>query len=227
MDALTPLHDLAAAGGKGLQAVIGTISALRPADKPLHPEGAVTQATLSRYGGPGTSGAEWLDGRGDDEVTVRLSRAVGLPDVLPDIHGLAMRAPTTGGGHGDLLLASTGLGTMTRFTLTASRSPWGRPLTTLLPYRTPSGPVLISAVQCDDATVELAWAHPTGEWTGFAELRLRTDALTHQDEDISFDPVLNTLPGLDNYPWVRRLRSPSYRTARRSRDEGAEAATTS
>ena len=45
-----------------------------------------------------------------------------------------------------LLLASTGLGRLTRFTLTAARSPYRRPLTTLLPYRTPAGAVLLSAV---------------------------------------------------------------------------------
>jgi hypothetical protein len=32
--------------------------------------------------------------------------------------------------------------------------------------------------------------------------------------------LLNTLPGLENYGWVRRLREPSYFTARRSRRQG-------
>ena len=34
---------------------------------------------------------------------------------------------------------------------------------------------------------------------------------------MSFDPVRNVLPGLEIYPWVRRLREPSYATARDSR----------
>lgn len=37
------------------------------------------------------------------------------------------------------------------------------------------------------------------------------------DAAISFDPVHDTIPGLDNYDWVRRLREPSYRVARSSR----------
>ena len=35
--------------------------------------------------------------------------------------------------------------------------------------------------------------------------------------DVSFDPVRNTIPGLEVSDWVRRLREPSYRTARLSR----------
>jgi hypothetical protein len=48
---------------------------------------------------------------------VRQSRAVGLPSPAPDIFGLAVRVPTEGGRHGDLLFATTGLGRITRFTL--------------------------------------------------------------------------------------------------------------
>jgi hypothetical protein len=34
---------------------------------------------------------------------------------------------------------------------------------------------------------------------------------------VSFDPTRNTVPGLENYDWVRRLREPSYGTARHTR----------
>ena len=37
------------------------------------------------------------------------------------------------------------------------------------------------------------------------------------NQAMSFDPVRNQLPGLTQYPWVRRLREPSYKSARRSR----------
>jgi hypothetical protein len=214
-----PIRDAASVGGRALQGTIGVMSALRPASKPLHPDGSVTRAVVRRFGGGEPSGAAWLDEPGEEDVVVRISRAVGLPDPVPDIFGLALRTPVPGGRHGDLLLASTGRGRLTRFTLTVSRSPWGRPLTSLLPYRSPSGPVLISAVRHAERSVALSWARPSGAWIRFAELTLRPDATARGDEPISFDPIANPVPGLDTYDWVERLRQPSYRTARRTRGE--------
>jgi len=178
--------------------------------------------TLSRFGGEERTGAAWLDQAGRDDVLVRVSRAVGLPSGVPDFYGLAVRAPTAD-GHGDLLFASTGLGRFTRFALTVTRSPGGRAMTTLLPYRTPVGAVLLSATFDDDSKVTLAWAVRTGAWHRFAHLTLgdgpvaQGDQGDQGDQHVSFDPVCNVLPGLENYPWVRLLREPSYATARRSR----------
>jgi len=204
------------AGGQVLRAATGLIAA-RPAAKPLHPQGSVVRGTLHRFGAEPRTGAAWLDQAGEDQVLVRQSRAVGLPAPLPDIFGLAIRVPAEGGGHGDLLFASTGLGRVTRFALTLGRSPYSRPLTTLLPYRTRAGPVLLSAVFRDEVTVALAWAVRAGDWHTFAELFLDGDPVDEADAPVSFEPVRNTLPGLEIYEWVRRLRGPAYITARRSR----------
>jgi hypothetical protein len=213
----SPVRVLVSAGGQVLRVATGIAASLRPAAKPLHPEGVVTSAVLRRFGADEAIGSAWLDEPGTDGVLVRQSRAVGVPSGLPDVFGLALRVPTPGGGHGDLLLASTGLGRLTRFTLTASRSPRKRPLTTLLPYRTPSGPVLISAVHRDEQTIDLSWALGSGPWHPFAELQVDHQEARTGDAPVSFDPLRNTLPGLENYEWVRRLREPSYSTARRSR----------
>ncbi len=204
------------AGGQVLRAATGLI-ATRPAAKPLHPRGSVVRGTLYRFGAEPRTGAKWLDQAGEDQVLVRQSRAVGLPAPLPDFFGLAIRVPVEGGRHGDLLLASTGRGRLTRFTLTPARSPYGRPLTTLLPYRTRAGAVLLSAVFRDETAVALAWAVRSGPWHTFAELVLHEDPVEEGDGPMSFDPVRSTLPGLETYEWVRRLREPAYLTARRSR----------
>jgi hypothetical protein len=204
------------AGGQILRAVTGLVAA-RPAAKPLHPRGSTTPGTLHRFGADARTGAEWLDLTGDDRVLVRQSRAVGLWTALPDVFGLAVRVPIGDGDHGDLLFASTGRGRLTRFVLTAARSPYTRPLTTLLPNRAPAGPVLLSAEFRDGTTVLLSWAVGTGDWHPFAELRLDEEPVDEPDALISFDPVLHTLPGLATYDWVRRLRAPAYATARRSR----------
>lgn len=212
----TAARAAASAGGQVLRAATAMIGA-RPAAKPLHPRGSVVRGTLRRAAvGVGT-GAAWLGESGEDLVLVRLSRAVGLPAPVPDIFGLALRVPTAGGKHGDLLFASTGLGRLTRFTLTAAGAPYRRPMTTLLPYRTPAGPLLLSAVFRDETEVELAWAVGAGEWTPFAELLLQEDPVGEADSPVSFDPIENTLPGLETYEWVRRLRHPAYVTARKSR----------
>jgi hypothetical protein len=207
---------VSSAGGQVLRAATGLI-ATRPAAKPLHPRGSVVRGTLHRFGAEPRTGAEWLDRPGEDQVLVRQSRAVGLPPPLPDIFGLAIRVPVESGRHGDLLFASTGLGRLTRFTLTPARSPYKRPLTTLLPYRTRAGAVLLSAEFRDENTVALAWAVRSGHWHTFAELVLHEDPIDEGDEPLSFEPVRNALPGLVTYEWVRRLREPSYLTARRSR----------
>lgn len=41
--------------------------------------------------------------------------------------------------------------------------------------------------------------------------------LAADDADVSFDPVTNRLPGLEQYDAVQRLREPAYRTARAAR----------
>lgn len=89
-------------------------------------------------------------------------------------------------------------------------------MTTLLPYRTPSGAVL-SAVIHDEHTVVLAWALGSGPWHPFAHLVFDHGPASRPDIGLSFDPVQNPLWGLETYEWVRRLREPAYAAARRSR----------
>ena len=213
---LGPARAASAAGGQVLRAVTRLVAA-RPAAKPLHPDGAVARGPVSRFGGGQTSGVAWLDEPGEDAVLVRQSRAVGLPDPMPDFFGLAIRVPRDDGRHGDLLLASTGLGRLTRYTLTVARSPYGRPMTTLLPYRTPVGPVLLAATWQSDTELDLCWALGSGTWQPFAALSLDGDPIEGPDAEISFDPLQNEVPGLVNYDAVRLLREPAYLTARRSR----------
>lgn len=203
-----------AAAGGALATATHALAALRSAAKPLHPEGEVFGGTLRRRGSASATGVAWLDQPGTDDVVVRLSRAVGLPEPLPDIHGLALRihGPT---GPADLLFANTGTSRLTRYFLTASRDPQRRPMTTLLPYRTPSGPVLLRADGTGPDTVELSWARPSSGWTGFATVHLADQRA--DSEGLSFDPLLNRLPGLDQYAAVVRLREPAYRRARHTR----------
>ena len=215
MNSASIAHLCARAGGATLAAVTSAVAVLRRPAKPLHPRGEVFSGRLHRRGTidvPPT-GVGWLDEPGEDEVLVRLSRAVGLPGHLPDIHGLAVRviAPD---GPADILFATTGTGRIGRYLLTACRHPGGRPMTTLLPYRTAAGAVILSAEIIHDRTCRLSWALGSGPWHPFGTIDLSRD---HGDPGIWFDPVMNQMAGLGQFPFVLLLREPAYRRARRTR----------
>jgi hypothetical protein len=87
----------------------------------------------------------------------------------------------------------------------------------LLPYQGPYGPVHLGALPRDDGTWHLLWAARRAPWTPFGRLELEEELPGHV---VSFDPVLNRPPGLEQYDALARLRLPAYRTARRSRGDG-------
>jgi hypothetical protein len=207
------------AGGL-LEGVFASVARLRPAAKPLHPRGETRAAIVTRSGLEPATGVPWIDEAGVDDAQVRLSRAVGLPPSWPDIFGLALRVPTSE-GFGDVLFATTGRGTIGRFVLLPGRSTTSWTYTTLIPYRTASGPLLLAAHPDGEGTFTVACARPTGTWQPFGRIVLEPPPAAGTDDlnDVgpAFDPVLNQLPGLAYYPWAARLREGSYRAARRSR----------
>lgn len=210
---------LATAGGWLLGAVFLTVGRLRRGRrKALHPRGAVVPGLVHRHGGAAT-GVAWLDEPGEDHVIVRLSRSLGLPPPCPDVLGLAVRIPVgVGQGYGDVLLATTGSGKLGRYLLRPARRPDAATHSSLFPFRTPSGPILLAAFPSTDRPGHYALAHSglTGDWTRFGTLQLLPPA-EHADAPVSFDPVVNAVPGLDSYPWARRLRQYAYAGARRAR----------
>lgn len=217
---MSPRPDLGTLATGALGTVLGAVTrvagAVRPAAKPLHPRGTVRTATLRRYGVDPPLGVAFLDTAGTEEVLVRESRAAGLPSPLPDVHGLAVRVTNPDGSHGDLLLSTTGTGRLTRFLLAPARSAYSRPMTTLLPYDTAAGPLLLGVRPLGERVLELVYAAAGGPWHAFGGLELGE---AREGEDLSFDAVRNTLPGLEQYAAVRRIREPSYGAARASRHE--------
>jgi hypothetical protein len=164
-------------------------------------------------------------------VAARLSRSLGLPGRCPDILGLALRFANDG-TFSDVLLASTGASRAGRFALTLRRNAAAGVFSSLMPYKTASGPLLLAA-RTVSAPGQLraeprsfrsdlgqnAWilglyhARPLGHWVRFGTLTLGTSG-AHDTPD-RFDPVLNTLPGAGTYDWTAQLREPSYTAARR------------
>ena len=117
------------------------VRALRRVDRPLHPRGVVVSGTLRTGDDPDAPGAVPPY---DGPVVVRVSRSVGLPPPLPDVHGLAFRWQTAGRTN-DVLLSSAGTGRLRRFVLAARRSPWSGAFSTVMPFRTQDGPVVLAA----------------------------------------------------------------------------------
>ncbi len=208
-----PGRAIAGAGGRVLAGATHVMADVRAAQKPLHPHGRLQRARLVRYGVPQPTGVRWLDESGDDEALVRTSRAIGIPSPLPDIHGLAVRVPDGGSGFADLLFATTAWNRVGRHLLVPTLAT-GPTLSTLLPYKTEAGPVVVGARHVGTA-YQLYWAPVGGGWRDLGELRM--EAAEEPDAVVSFDPVLHHPPGLTPYPWVARLRERSYAVARRSR----------
>lgn len=174
--------------------------------KALHPKGVTAVATLS-VTGVGRTGSPLLDVTGRWRATVRISRAVGLPEAVPDIGGLAIRIHAD--RPVDILLASTGLGRLSRYVLSAGWSTTGRAMTSMFPVLVAGRPLLLAAIPGGDGgTWTIQHATPLGKWRTLG--RLIVDSWEDDDEDLHFDPIGNRLPG-SHYPHVlRALRDPSY-----------------
>jgi len=74
-----------------------------------------------------------------------------------------------------------------------------RAYTSLFPYRTLAGPLLLAAIPTAGSPrqYELAYARPTGRWLPFGTLEVTHTTYRGHDLDLSFDPVLNVVPGLE------------------------------
>jgi hypothetical protein len=130
---------------------------------------------------------------------------------------MAVRVSVAADREADLLFATTGLGRLSRYVLVPARDLTTAPQSTLLPYRSPTGPISLAIVPDGARRFRLQWARPSSDWHVFGWLEFDLDPDEASDGALSFDPTVNTLPGLPNYEWVLRLRAPAYAAARRSR----------
>jgi hypothetical protein len=188
--------------------------------KALHPRGEVLDGLIGRRGAVGRTGVPWLDEAGTNHVAVRFSRSLGLPAPRPDILGMALRIATQPNQFGDVLLATTGTGLLGRYVLLLTRRHGLRAYTSLFPYRTMAGPLLLAAIPTAGSgrQYELVYARPTGPWQPFGTLEVTQTTYRGHDLDLSFDPVLNVVPGLETYEWAAQLRRFSYAASRRARE---------
>lgn len=180
----------------------------------LHPKGR-TFAGSARL----EPGSHLADRRAVD-VVVRRSRGAGLPDRWPDFDGVAIRFLDAHGEgrHQDLLLTTTaGAAPVLRHVLRPVRSPRSAGACTILPLRSPHGPLLFRLDPFDDAVpfvLVLRAATPLGRWRTVATIAVDREA--PEAATTRFDPW-TTGPELVPSGLINRLRGAAYAGSRQGR----------
>ncbi|GAA3501792.1 hypothetical protein GCM10019016_088990 [Streptomyces prasinosporus] len=205
----------------------------------LHPHGVLCSGTLAVPGRTdGEWGVPWLDRPGSYAVTVRWSRALGLPRRLPDGLGLAVRV-TDAGGPGDaldVLFTSSGSGRLGRHLPLPRPGALAGPYSTLLSYRTGDRERVLAAFPVHDTgdaagtrpalwqelarrpvRFDLRAAAADEPWRTFASLTLEAVLPAPATVTVSYDPYAHSLPGLHPTGRLRRLRDAAYAGSRRGR----------
>lgn len=202
----------------------------------FHPLGVLTQGSIERVA-PDDQGLP-IPTSG---VVARISKAVGTPGPMPDAIGLALRVPGPGDATKpwDMLLVSAASGAIGRVLALRPVGSWtSQTMTTLMPLQyhgkrwwlraritTPvDGPGLsLAAVRAriydGGIEMEVDQACGAGHFDPLAHVKLTKVTSPGLDDDVSFDPVLNTPPGVSLYPdWLAGLRKSAYAQSREGRD---------
>ncbi|HEX8647258.1 MAG TPA: hypothetical protein VF715_10180 [Thermoleophilaceae bacterium] len=200
----------------------------------FHPDGLVFEATLTPYVQPRATGIEVLDG-GERHVLVRCSRALGLPEPVPDILGFSIRFPDAygPGRHQDLLSVTSWDTPVAHHALVPATGFFARPYSTLLAYRLPQGVRLFGVVPVgsgpaigprleqiaeaaarDTATFELAISELMGRFSGVGTVRLGRQLPPEEGEQLRFNPW-NCGGGIRPTGPLMGLRDAAYRGSQR------------
>lgn len=166
---------------------------------------------------------------GEHAGIVRFSRGAGLPEVLPDVLGVAVRLVDAAGPrvHQDLLMASTGRAIVGRHLLRPGRWFDAGVFSTILPYDVRGRRVVFGArvtggarIALDDAadhTVELLWTTPGASgWTVMGEVRAVAPLGADEEGRLGLDPF-RTVPEVTPVGRLNQLRRPAYGASRQGR----------
>ena len=170
-----------------------------------------------------------LGDRADLDVVVRISRGIGLPDVLPDFNGLAVRLlDAHGPGRDqDLLFVSSGRRPIGRHVLLPVPLVGWTGYSSILPYRAPDGLRVFGAAPFEGRTtagvarslpleVGVLGAGLLGRWEPEADLTLVEQLGERECESLRFDPW-HTGPDLLPAGFLNRLRLPAYAASQAAR----------
>ncbi|OBJ02894.1 phosphodiesterase [Mycobacterium sp. 1465703.0] len=202
----------------------------------FHPSGVLANGFIERIAPP----AQGLP-IASSEIVARVSKATGTPGAVPDFIGLAIRLPAQPPADKpwDILLVSSGSGVLSRVVALRPATSWnGQTLTTLMPLHYEDNNWWLRAQTSSDIggtglsldtirtrlergniEITLDQACGRGDFEALARLTLTTAIDPERDQDVSFDPVVNTAPGLSLHPkWLADLRARAYRHSREGRE---------
>lgn len=201
----------------------------------FHPVGVLAEGFIERAA-PAGEGLPIAS----SEIVARVSKASGTPGALPDFIGLAFRVtPPRATGPWDILVVSSGSGVLSRALALRPAISWsGQTLTTLMPLHYQGdnwwlrarimseidGPGLSldsirKRLAHDKIEVSLDQACGSGDFAPLGRLVLNRVIDPERAQDISFDPVINTAPGVSLRPrWLADLRARAYQRSRHGRD---------
>ena len=201
----------------------------------LHPAGVLAEGVIERVAPAGYG----LSIPSADAIA-RVSKAGGMLGPLPDFIRMALRVvpPQAVASPWDILLVSAGSGALARAVALRPIASWkGQTLTSLMPFRYGERNWWLRArimtdidglglsldsvrngIQCGGIDVAIDQACGWGDFAPLARLTLSTVIDPGHGDDVSFDPVINSAPGLTLYPgWLADLRSRAYHRSREGR----------
>lgn len=172
-------------------------------ERAIHAKGSTFAATVQVRGSLGL-GLPLLDEPARYHAVARFSRAVGLPDALPDFLGLAVRLMDAGGPgeHQDLLMDTGAVPPVLRNLPLPSRDLLGSTYSSLLPYDICGRRRLLGAQPLEQRTVRslatlerelpfrmrLVVATQTGAWQPWGELRCDAVLPAPAGRQVRFSP---------------------------------------
>lgn len=220
------VFEAAAAPLSGLSAaVFAGLSAARR-KRIFHPRGVTFEGTVTFHDD------NPLPFEGAERALVRMSRAAGLPQRVPDLFGLALKLPDAGQ---DLLLVTSGEDAVTRHLLVPATGFFRRPYSTVLPYEYCGETIVLGArpdpllaplsrqdmddlgalVASGRLRFDLTWGRAgTSDVRTFASLVVDRP----HEGDVVFNPF-NTHPALKPAGGLNRLRRDSYERSQRARPD--------
>lgn len=211
-------------------AVFAGLSAARR-KRIFHPRGVTFEGTLTFHDD------NPLPFEGGERALVRMSRAAGFPQRVPDLFGLAVKLPDAGQ---DLLLVTAGEDVVTRHLLVPTTGFFRRAYSTVLPYEL-YGQLVVLGARPDPSLVhatrqdmddlagyaatgrlrfDLTWGRAgTSEVSTFASLVIDRP----HDGDVVFNPF-NSHPALKPAGGLNRLRRESYERSQQARPDTTQVA---
>jgi len=179
------------AASRVVDEVVRLASAVR-GERIIHAKGQARAGRLTLLPAARELDVPLVTGARERPVLVRFSRGAGLPDLLPDVLGLAIRIPDADGTGGvqDLMLSTGAAGPVSRRLLVPRRDYLHATYTSLISYEVGGRDLIVAALPAGGGFT-LATAAGTQPWTPWAQLdvgeRLSADRARELRFEITHD----------------------------------------